>query len=208
MDPDVPFVLSLDGVGEARIDGEGVAPGSLRGGVGEHHLTVTRGRRLVWAGWFDVTDGATVRVAVPSPPACSNEDLSRVTLDSRAIRADGVQCEHWIVAQPGAREGVVRVATCRVDRCGALLEWSVGETEPRVADARPYPGFHWPAWATWTLLGVGAAAITGTTLALAGVFHANSTDSPFVSGGAHPMSLQVTGPAERESLDRPAHARR
>jgi hypothetical protein len=205
IDPDVPFWLSLDGLGEPKIDGASVIPGPLRGSVGEHQLTVTRDRHLVWAGWIEVTEGARVRVALPSPPACSSEELSRVVVQAHAVRAEGVRCENWIVAQPGPRDGVVRVATCRVDRCGALLEWSVGGADPWVADARPYPGFHWPAWAPWALVGVGAAAITGTTLALAGVFRQNATEDPFVFEGLHKMSLQLPARAEGPGI---SHGRR
>jgi hypothetical protein len=194
-DPDVPFALSLDGMGEARIDGARVAPGPLRATVGEHQLTVTRERHLVWAGWVDLTEGAAVRVALPSPPPCSGEELSKVTIEGHAVRADGVRCEHWVAARPGPHGGSVQVATCRVDRCGALLEWSVGGAVPWVADARPHPGFHWPAWATWTLVGVGAAAITGTTLALTGVFRESSTESPFMFGDLRVMSSR--GPARK-----------
>jgi hypothetical protein len=187
IDPDVPFVLSLGGDGEARIDGVRVAPGPLHGTVGEHQLTVTRERGLVWAGWVTVADGATVRVALPSPPACSSEELSRVVLDGGSVRANGVRCERWIVAEPGARDGVVDVATCMFDRCGTLLQWSIGGTGTWVPDARPDSRFHWPAWASWTLVGLGAAAITGTTLALTGVFHEAAPNTPFVTGQVHEM---------------------
>jgi hypothetical protein len=187
IDPDVPFVLSLGGDGEARIDGVRVAPGPLHGTVGEHQLTVTRERGLVWAGWVTVADGATVRVALPSPPACSSEELSRVVLDGGSVRANGVRCERWIVAEPGARDGVVDVATCMFDRCGTLLQWSNGGTGTWVPDARPDSRFHWPAWASWTLVGLGAAAITGTTLALTGVFHEAAPNTPFVTGQVHEM---------------------
>ena len=205
--PEIPFVLTLNGSGEARIDGQEVAPGPLRALAGEHQLTVAREKHLVWAGWVGVTDGATLRVALPAPSPCSTEDLSRVRVDARGVQADGVRCERWIVAQPGMRDGVVYVATCRVDRCGTLLEWSVGEREPRVADARPYPGFHWPKWATCTLVGVGAAAIAGTTLALTGVFPDKGTNDAFSFGGVHEMSLRIPGSGEGSNSAGHARAR-
>jgi hypothetical protein len=190
-DFEVPFLLSLSGNADARIDGVHVAAGSLLATAGEHQLTLAREGRLVWAGWIGVTEGATVQVAVPSPPACSSEELSKVTIYGGAVRAEGTRCPRWIVAQPGPREGVLYVATCSVDHCGVLLEWSVGGTDTLIPDARPYPGFHWPAWATWTLVGVGAAAIAGTTLALTGVFPEGTIDTPFVSNGLHRMESNV-----------------
>jgi hypothetical protein len=203
-DAEVSFVLSLDGEGEASIDGIRVSPGPLRRTAGEHQLTVTRERRLVWADWITVTDGTAVRVALPSPPACSNEELSKVTLDAGSVRATGVQCERWIVAQPGALPGVIYVATCRIDRCGALLEWSVGEAAPWAPDARPDSRFHWPAWASWALAGMGAAAIVGTTLALTGVFHENA-NSPFVTNGFYETSLRISAPGDAAKFE--AHPR-
>jgi hypothetical protein len=41
----------------------------------------------------------------------------------------------------------------------------------------------WPAWATWTLVGVGAAAIAGATLGVDAAVRAGSTSPLFVSGG-------------------------
>jgi hypothetical protein len=188
VDPEVSFELHLDGVeeGEAWLDGRSVAPGPLRRSAGEHQLTLTRRGVVVWAGWIGVAEGAPVRVAPPEPLPCSAEDLSRVALDDakgKRIRADGVRCERWVVAEPTAISGALLVAPCTMDHCGALLEWSVSEGGPVVPNETVRRTSHWPAWATWTLVGVGAAAIAGITLGIDAAFHAGSTQPRFVSGG-------------------------
>jgi hypothetical protein len=187
LDPEVSFELYLDDDGESKasLDGHGVAPGPLRRGAGEHQLTLTRRGALIWAGWIGVAPGASVRVAPPEPPPCSTEDVSRVVLDGAGgtgVRAEGVRCEHWVVAEP-LISGALLVASCTMDRCGALLEWGVGGAGPEVPDAVVRGSSHWPAWATWTLVGVGAAAIAGVTLGVDAAFHAGASSAPFVSGG-------------------------
>jgi hypothetical protein len=186
IDPEASFELYLDddGKSEARLDGRVVAPGLLRCGAGEHQLAVTRRGAVVWAGWIGVVEGASVRVAPPEPPLCSAEDLSRVALDgavSKRVRADGVGCERWVVAESLA-SGSLLVAPCNRDHCGALLEWSIDKVGVDVPGEGTRGASHWPAWATWTLIGVGAAAIAGVALGVDAAFHAGSSAS-FTSGG-------------------------
>ena len=44
-------------------------------------------------------------------------------------------------------------------------------------------GAAWPAWATWTAVGVGAALATTLTLVATGVFESRPTEPRFVAGG-------------------------
>jgi hypothetical protein len=187
VDPDVGFVLALDGSGYVRLDGLPVGSGPLHATAGDHQITVTRKGRLVWAGWISVSDGETVRLALPESARCSAEELSRVRLEGGVVRAEGVGCDRWVAAEPGTKEGTVLVATCVMDRCGALLEWSVGGAGPVVPDGTEHRR-RWPAWATWTLVGVGAAAIAGVTLGIDAAFQSHQAGSPFAVGGS-----KVTG---------------
>jgi hypothetical protein len=182
VDPDVGFVLALDGSGDVRLDGLPAAAGTLHATAGDHQVTVTRSGRLVWADWIAVTDGATVRVALPETPRCSAEELSKVRHEGGALHADGIACDRWVVAEPWTPEGTILVATCVMDRCGALLEWRVGGAGPVI----PEDGGHrsrWPAWATWTLIGVGAAAIAGVTIGIDEAFHTSQPEGGFDVGG-------------------------
>ena len=42
----------------------------------------------------------------------------------------------------------------------------------------------WPGWATWTVLGVGAATATAITLVATGVFESRPVEQRVVAGGA------------------------
>ncbi len=185
MAPEVAFELSFVGDGVARFDGVPVRPGPLRASAGDHQLTVTRKGRLVWAGWVGVTEGATIRLPLPEPLRCSAEELSRVHVEGRTVRSDAIQCDRWVVAEPGKKEGSVLLATCVMDRCGALLEWSIGGAGPVVGEDGGRRS-HWPAWATWTLIGVGAAAIGGVTVGLDVAFQ--GSPGPVFAGGRYKVT--------------------
>jgi len=176
VDPDVGFALTLDGYGDARLDGAPVAAGA-------HQVTVTRSGRLVWAGWVAVTEGATARVALPEIPRCSLEDFARVRLRDRAVLAAGVGCARWVAASPAPDPGSVFVSLCAMDRCGALVEWRVGAGVPPIADRAEHPS-RWPAWATWTLVGAGAVVVAGAAVGIDAAAHSGGASvPPFVSGG-------------------------
>jgi hypothetical protein len=182
-DPEVSFVLALDGMGHARLDGLPVGAGPLRATAGDHQVTVTRKEHVIWAGWVSVSEGGTVRVALPESPRCSVDELSRVRHEGSVLRADGVECDRWVVAEPWTKEGTVLVATCVMDRCSALLEWSIGGAGPVVPDDSAHRRAHWPKWATWTLIGVGAAAIAGVTIGIDEAFQSGQSAAPFAVGG-------------------------
>jgi hypothetical protein len=200
-DPEVAFEFFLDGEGNASLDGRPVSPGAGKSAPGEHQLTVTRKGVLVWAGWVGVGQGAVVRVAPPGPVPCSAEDLGHVVVDGNAaegkvVRSSGVRCPLWVLADPEGTEGRLLVTSCKMDRCGALLEWRVngaGSVVPGGAVAST-----WPAWASWTLVGVGAAAIAGVTIGIDAAFHSGAAPAPFVLGGckgcmASSSSLEPAG---------------
>jgi hypothetical protein len=190
-DPEVSFELYLDDAGqsEVRLDGHLLPQGLLRRAKGEHQLTVTRRGAVEWAGWIGVAEGVSIRVAPPAPLPCSSQDLSRVVLDeddSKRVRANGVRCERWVVAEPRAAPGELLVASCTMDRCGVPLEWSLNRVDSPTPAEIVRGTSRWPAWATWTLIGLGAAAITGATLGIDAAFHAGSSSPPFVVGGGRP----------------------
>jgi hypothetical protein len=175
----VSFHLSLDGEGEVLLDGRPVALGDVKSTPGEHQLTITRKGTLVWAGWIGVGEGSIVRVAPPDPPSCSAEDFSRVLTDGPRVRSEGVTCDRWVAVVPAAK-GTLLIATCRRDRCGAFSEWRANDAVPHVpAVGEPA---HWPAWATWTFVGVGVAAIAGATIGIDAAFHSSASPPAFTVG--------------------------
>jgi hypothetical protein len=183
VEADVSFQLLVEGGGDARLDGRPVVQGAVKSQPGEHQLTIARDGSVVWAGWVGVGEGSLVRVSPPEPAPCSAEELGRVTTESSHVRADGVTCPLWVAVVPGAAERLL-VAICRKDRCGGLQEWNASGGVPVLppgAVASP-----WPAWATWTFVGLGAVAIVGTSIGIDAAFHSGVAPSnPFTVGGAH-----------------------
>jgi hypothetical protein len=124
-------------------------------------------------------------VSIADGGACSRAQLAgvrRIDATSQVV-ATGVSCPRWIAASAGERRGSVMVASCERDRCGPLLEWRV---ERRVLPEAPQPPTQrrWPAWATWTLVGIGAATATSVALIASGVFEGRAVEQRFVVGGA------------------------
>jgi len=200
-DREVVASLALEGDGEAWLDGASVARGPLHVRPGEHQLVVTAGSSghgpVVWSEWVTFAAGTTLRLAVPEAAACSTEDLSRARVASGVVVATGIHCPAWAAATVAtAGTGLtlggatVLVATCEGDHCGPLVSWSVGAPrgDDRRAEASHQHG--WPAWATWTLVGVGvAAAAVGVTLGATGAFRSSPPGPTFVNGG---LSVNVT----------------
>jgi hypothetical protein len=126
------------------------------------------------------------------------EDLGRVSVEGTRVRATGVRCERWVVAEPEGAGGSLLVALCRMDHCSALLEWRVLGAGPLGPNGSV--GSTWPRWATWTLIGVGAAAIAGVTIGIDAAFH-SSAPPPFTEGGCvcpSSKSLGVVGAAVKK----------
>jgi hypothetical protein len=132
---------------------------------------------------------AAPRLAIPihvgDDGACSASSLGNVTRASDGgVHASGVSCEHWVAAVPAERRGAVLVARCERSTCGPFLEWR-SEGAFGAASAPPLVEHHgsWPAWATWTAIGVGALAATTIALVASGVFESHPTEQRFVAGG-------------------------
>ncbi|MBX3201133.1 MAG: hypothetical protein KF894_23545 [Labilithrix sp.] len=152
----------------------------------EHHLLATSGGGTVFASWVAIAgaEPAPLHVSVATRGACSREQLGRAEVQDGRIAALGVTCPRWLAAVPGERRGSVRVARCERDTCGPLLEWRVERMPtygpPQAHDKRS----GWPAWATWAIVGLGAATATSVALVASGVFEARPVEPRFVVGGA------------------------
>jgi hypothetical protein len=175
------------------LDGSPVQPAETEGGgavyridvaPAEHHLLATSEGRVAFASWVAIAGSEPVRVNVADGGACGRDRLSDVKKDDGRIQASGVTCPLWIAAVPGDKRGSVRVARCERDACGPLLEWRV---EPLATSGPPQPrgkSAGWPSWATWAIVGVGAATVTSIALVASGVFETRAVEPRFVVGGA------------------------
>lgn len=167
---------------------------------GEHHVRVVRRERVVWAAWVPMTKAGELGLALPAPIPCSRDDLDGVALRGEKVAVPGrVGCARWAVARPSPRGGI-EIASCRGSQCGPLLVWKrhYGAIYSGPPQPEPEPGF--PAWATWTLIGAGAAALTAGVLWQAGAF-----DEPAPGG----TRFELYGPGQRTKAVSPnARARR
>jgi hypothetical protein len=185
----------------ARLDGTELtgAPGSsgttrytLDVPAAEHQIVVSVDGETAFASWVAISESpaaspALVDVRVGSDGACGTASFGGVSADGTGgVRAGGVTCDHWVAAMPTERAGAVLVARCERDACGPFLEWRTAgglEAAPGAAPPQVRRGGAWPAWATWTALGVGAVAATTITLIATGVFESRPTEQRFVAGG-------------------------
>ncbi len=170
----------------AWLDGKPATAGDVVTSAGLHALVVHWAGAPVWAAWFDAPAGhSTVRIATQVAPACSSDDVARAHLDGRGeIEGRRVRCPTWFAATPGATEGAVRLAMCEADHCGPLSEWRSAPSwswSPSVRDADVRR--RWPAWATWTLVGGGAAIAASVVVLATGVLQGAPSETRFVSGG-------------------------
>jgi hypothetical protein len=143
--------------------------------VGEHHLVVVRGKRVSWSGWVSALAAGRIDVWIPDDLPCSVADLAGVALapDAEASVPKGVRCGAWAIAAPGPKRGTLRLAVCGRDQCERAATWAyeVFDAAPVSSeDSRTSKKGILPAWATWTLAGVGVAAATSIVLWRAGVF--------------------------------------
>jgi hypothetical protein len=147
---------------------------------GEHAIVATRDGHIVYAEWIAVRGPTSL--AIPSgSTACTLQSFAGVKRAGDGVAAVGVTCPEWIAAAPAA-QGVL-VSRCAGDACSSLIEWRRGEAT-MLALPQPRDRSHaaWPAWATWTLVGVGAAAIGTVVLIASGVFESRPVESRFVVG--------------------------
>lgn len=187
----VVYTLLAETPSDAKLvwDGSEITAGPASALEGVHQLRVEAAGHTLFASWISITTGTVVRVAVPGPAPCSARDLAGVHASGGAIVASGVRCERWIAASPHAN-GSIAVATCSRDVCGSANEWRTPALANLVAPAVEHH-FTWPAWGTWTIIGVGVLASVGVALGAAGVFAPPSATTRFVQGGIKTESLRA-----------------
>jgi hypothetical protein len=180
--------MTLDatpGDGEVWLDGVPVGGGAISTRAGPHALVVTSPEGPVWASWIETPAGSsTAHVAVPAAPACSSSDVARARLADGAVVASGVRCGEWIAVTPSGP--AILVASCEGDHCGPMLEWRAPPPWTWIPPPE-HVRHHWPAWATWTLVGAGAVVVAGVVVVASGVLQSPATKTQFVSGGVKPQ---------------------
>jgi hypothetical protein len=136
---------------------------------------------VLWARWIDLPEGPSrVAVMVSGTTPCSSSDLARASLAGEAVSAEAVRCEQWIAVTAGSAPDAIRVARCGRGACGPLLEWTPSPAWSwSPPPARPAAG--WPSWATWAIVGAGAAVAAGAVVVTA--LQPGSTETHFVIGG-------------------------
>jgi hypothetical protein len=161
---------------------DGLLAGERTLAVGLHHVRITRGARLVWAGW--VVAGADGRPHAADPTvACSALDLADVEPDTERPRAGpGVACPRWAAARPGVLGGL-DVSPCNGSSCAAWQHLGAGPPPGAEHPAALGEPRGWPGWLTWALVGAGAAATTGVVLWQAGAFERTAPSTEFVFTG-------------------------
>ncbi len=138
---------------------------------GEHHLAVLRGKQVAWSGWVSVLVATTLDVWIADAAPCSREDLagSAFTGESSLSVPEGARCRAWAVAGPGPRPGTIRAAFCHGNTCDQAATWAYqvfdSTGRPPAASSKALP-----AWATWTIAGVGFAAATSLLMWRTGAF--------------------------------------
>lgn len=183
-----PVVVRLDGAPlTPKETASGRATYETELAPAEHQLVASVDGRPVFASWIAVPAAgptAPIEVHLASGGACTRDAFVSVTREDGHVRAPGVACPRWVAALPVDRAGAVLVARCEGDACGPLLEWRIeryGSSGPPQALG---PRSTWPGWATWTLVGFGAATAAAVTLVATGVLEARPVEQRFVAGGA------------------------
>jgi hypothetical protein len=167
----------------AWLDGVPVLTIPVATRAGLHALVVTWAGAPVWAGWIESPAGSSrVEVEGPEAPPCSSVDLTGVRVDRNAIVADDVRCASWVAVTNGGSPASVRVARCEADRCSPLLEWQAPASRwTRTVPEHGGPA-RWPSWATWGLVGAGAAVAAGIAIVATGVLAPAPAQTRFVIG--------------------------
>lgn len=181
-----PVVVRVDGVDLASgttAEGRVTYPAELA--PAEHQLVAYVDGDPVFASWVSSAAGSPpIEIELATGGVCARSAFTSVAREDLQVRATGVTCPRWVAAVPMDRAGSVLVARCERDTCGPLLEWRV----ERWGDSGPPQAFGhrtvWPGWATWTILGVGAATATAITLVATGVFESRPVEQRFIAGGA------------------------
>jgi hypothetical protein len=157
----------------------------------EHQIVATIDGETAFASWVTLgTSPNAIEISLGAGGSCDTSSFASVSRDAHEqdrIRAAGVSCARWVAAIPGDRRGAVLVARCEGETCGPLLEW---RTESMSSGSTPPPALRagWPGWATWTLVGFGAAAATVITVVATGALEARQNETRFVAGGVRTQS--------------------
>lgn len=186
-------VARLDGIALAGTSGaDGTMSYPLDVPAADHHLVITIDDEMAFASWVSIamtsagSPRPTIRVHVGDDGACSGASLATASRDGEKVRAGAVSCDRWVAAVASERRGAVLVARCERSSCGPFVEWrSEGGLDSERPSGQGLPPHvrAWPAWATWTALGVGALAVTTVALIATGVLEARPTEERFVAGG-------------------------
>jgi hypothetical protein len=170
---------------QAWLDGSPVGDASVATHQGLHALVVTWAGSPVWAAWIDVPAGASVfAIDLPAAPPCSAAEFRRVRIEGDSVVAEGqVQCPRWVVATEGDRAPAVRVATCGAGQCRSMVSWQAAPPWTALPTAQQDTRGRLPAWATWGLVGVGAAVATGAAVIVATALRPAPTEVRFYSNG-------------------------
>ncbi|MGO9832719.1 MAG: hypothetical protein ACLP1X_00745 [Polyangiaceae bacterium] len=173
---------------QAWLDGKGVTA-TVETSAGPHALVVTWAGTPVWAQWIEVPAGSSsIAVDAPSPPRCSRSDVGLARIFDGEVHPGGVRCPHWVAASPGNQPGEVRLASCAVDGCGPPLLWLAPSPWTRTPPASSGPkgsdrSGRWPAWATWSAVGAGAAVVAGAVVILVDALKPAQPETRFVNNG-------------------------
>jgi hypothetical protein len=165
------------------LDGAPVGPGPVSCRAGPHNLVVAWQQGPVWASWIEVPPGVSaVGLSALDAPACSTGDLGDARVEGNRVLAGEARCPRWVAAAPGTAPDSIRLATCEAGDCSALADWRPVPiwAQPRPPDADR--GSHWPAWATWSLVGTGAAVATAVVVGLVAGQQTAAKSSQFVLG--------------------------
>jgi hypothetical protein len=152
---------------------------------GPHVVVVSLEGSPVWARWVELSAGrSALAVSAPSIGSCSARDLARARFVGDAVVAEPVRCDEWIAAWPASSGGSVHVVRCGHGECGPSVDWGANPAWSWAPpEARNAEGGGWPVWATWALVGAGAAAavLGGAVLASGALQSPGATR--YVSGG-------------------------
>jgi hypothetical protein len=189
-DSAVSFTIVAPAGVTARVDGIVTPSGAVQKTASAHVIVAERDGVVLWASWVNVTAGMTV--PLPALSACTTDDLSAARIDGDHVDGHGARCSAWIAASVADDDPTaVRIATCDASRCAPVVEWRTLRAPPFIPGTEsPHDGSgHWPAWATWTIVGVGAAGAAVAVVLASGALQSRPTETQFVSGGIHTSTL-------------------
>jgi hypothetical protein len=173
---------------EVWLDGVPIQNGE-RVASGKHLAQVFRGDTRILAQWVDLESPPRLSFA-DTTPACAQADLSGTRAGAVAPRAaPGVSCASWAVATLDA-SGALLVSLCRGSSCEAWQSRAESGGTRADPDRASTGERSWPAWVTWSAVGVGVAAGAALVLWRTGALDHETRATQFV----------FTGPAAAATL--------